>query len=86
MFFNSGKDVEAIVDEKALWIHFLTKTIQTVKMLTPVLIALRIRSHLQDPEAGGKARETARETEVKTNIIQKNKIEANLLMISIFWT
>ena len=85
MFFNFGKDVEAIVDEKALWIHFVTKMIQTVKILTPVLIALRIRSHLQDPQAGGKAREkTERETEVKTNVFQKNKIEANLLSISIF--
>ena len=85
MFFNFGKDVEAIVDEKALWIHFLTKTLQTVKIQTPVLIAQRIRSHLQEQKAGGKARETARETEVKTNVFQK-KIEANLLLISIFWT
>ena len=85
MFYNFGKDVEAIVEEKALWIHFLTKMIQTVKILTPVLIALRIRSHLQDQQAGGKARETERKTEVKTNVIQKNKIEANLLLISIFW-
>ena len=87
MFYDSCKDEEAdtIVDGKAFWIHFSTKTIQTVKILTPVLIAQRIRSHLQDREAGGKARETERETEVKTNVIQKNKIEANLLLISIFW-
>ena len=84
MSFNTNKDLEKIVDEKAFWIHFSTKMIQTVKILTPVLIALRIKSHLQDPEAGGKARETARETEVKINVFQKNKIEANLLLISIF--
>ena len=43
MFYDSCKDEEAdtIADGKAFWIHFSTKTIQTVKILTPVLIALK---------------------------------------------
>ena len=61
--------------------RFIRKRNITYKIHT-----LRIRSHLQDPQAEGKARETDRETEVKTTVIQKNKIEANLLLISIFWT
>ena len=80
MFFNFGKDVEPIVDEKAIWIHFLTKMIQTVKILTPELIVLKIKSHLQDPEAGEKAREKAKRN-ARTNLIHINKMESNLLLI-----
>ena len=82
MFYDSCKDEEAdtIVDEKAFWIHFLTKMIQTVKTLTQKLTALKIRLHLQDLEAGEEAREKAKR-KAKTNLIQTNKMEVNLLLI-----
>ena len=82
MFYDSCKDVEAdtIVDEKAFWIHFLTKMIQTVKTLTQKLTALKIRLHLQDLEAGEEAREKAKR-KAKTNLIQTNKMEVNLVSI-----
>ena len=82
MFYDSCKDVEVdtIVDEKATWIHFLTKMIQTVKTLTQKLTALKIRLHLQDLEAGEEAREKAKR-KAKTNLIQTNKMEVNLVSI-----
>ena len=82
MFYDSYKDVEVdtIVDEKAFWIHFLTKMIQTVKTLTQKLIALKIRLHLQDLEAEEEAREKAKR-KAKTSHIQTNRMEVYLLSI-----
>jgi hypothetical protein len=55
----------AIVDEKALWIHFSTTMIQMIQVMNQSLgeaiavrkvIAVKIRSNIQNPEVGGKAR------------------------------
>ena len=56
----------AIIDEKALWIHLLTTMTQMIQMMNQTLgeaiavkevIAVKIRSNIQNPEVGGKARE-----------------------------
>ena len=56
----------AIIDEKALWIHFLTMMTQMIQMMNQTLgeaiavrevIAVKIRSNIQNPDRKGKARE-----------------------------
>ena len=56
----------AIIDEKALWIHLLTTMTQMIQMMNQTLveaiavrevIAVKIRSNIQNPEGKGKARE-----------------------------